>query len=76
MSNYSAAVSGGGKCRGGCGKTVITRSGLCVPCRTKSCKLCGKTFHWKHEEKAHCAECDHARKKFAKNNTNSIYGSI
>ncbi len=47
----------GDKCLKGCGKSVITRSGICPQCRTKKCIYCDKQFTWKDLERQSCISC-------------------
>lgn len=77
MSKYPSPLDyQGGYCLGGCGVKVVTRSGICIKCRTKDCRECGTAFYWKEIERNVCAKCNHARNKASRRNALTIYGSI
>ena len=48
----------------GCEKVVNLNSmGLCVPCRTSTCKKCGKEFKFSKDRSDHCSQCRLKRRK-------------
>jgi hypothetical protein len=53
-------------CRFGCGKPVNNRVMICLPCRKRKCKACGKSFAPKGVLADLCSACDIKRMNLAR----------